>query len=63
MASAPRVLDGLTESERAWALESEALWRQAHELAAAHPSHDASDLYHALRCLRLSPSERLRLGL
>ena len=53
-----RVLD-----EQAWVTHSESLWRTAHELARLHPEHDPSDLYHALRCLELTPSERLRAGL
>ena len=65
-ASSPALLtalEGLTPEQQAWAVRSEALWRHAHAIAAAHPGHDASDLYHALRCLQLSPSDRLRLGL
>jgi hypothetical protein len=56
-------LEGLTDAQRAWAVRAEALWRRAHALADAHPEHDVSDLYHALRCLQLSPTDRLRLGL
>jgi hypothetical protein len=55
--------DGLTEDERAWALRSEALWRKAHRIAARHPGMDPGDVYHALRCLQLTPSERLRNAL
>jgi hypothetical protein len=56
-------LSGLSEEQRAWALHSEALWRRAHEIARSSPGIDAGDVYHALRCLELSPSERLRRGL
>jgi len=56
-------LDGLSPDARAWALHSEALWSRAHEIAAAHPEVDAGDVYHALRCLELTPAERLRQGL
>ena len=53
----------LTEAERAWVRHSEELWTQAHRIAAACPSIDAGDVYHSLRCLELSPSERLARGL
>src|SRR5687767_4613649 len=55
--------DGLTDDQRAWAAQSDALWRRAHAIAAAHVGTDAGDVYHALRCLELSPTERLRQGL
>jgi hypothetical protein len=55
--------DGLTDDQRAWAAHSESLWRRAHDIAAAHAGTDAGDVYHALRCLELSPTERLRQGL
>lgn len=55
-------LSQLTEAQRAWALRSEALWRRAHEVARANPGVDAGDVYHALRCLELSPEDRLRRG-
>lgn len=53
----------LTPDEQAWAAHSEQLWRRAHAIAAAAPDIDAGDVYHALRCLELTPTERLRLGL
>lgn len=56
-------LADLTEAERAWALHSERLWAEAHRIAEAHPGIDAGDIYHTLRCLELSPSERLARGL
>jgi hypothetical protein len=55
--------EALTPEQRAWVARSEALWRRAHELARDHPEHDPSDLYHALRCLDLTPAARLRAGL
>jgi hypothetical protein len=65
-ASMDRSLDAfetLTPEQREWLAHSEALWARARRLEAAHPEHDASDLYHALRHLEYTPSERLRLGL
>jgi hypothetical protein len=53
----------MTPEQRQWLRHSEALWRRAHEIAQAHPEHDPSDLYHALRCLEQSPADRLRAGL
>jgi hypothetical protein len=53
----------MTPEQRAWAQHSEALWQRAHAIAAADASVDAGDVYHALRCLELAPSERLRRGL
>lgn len=44
-------------------LESERLWHVAHAIVADNPALDAGDVYHALRCLELSPAERLRRGL
>jgi hypothetical protein len=54
---------GLTPEQAGWAAHSEALWRQAHEIALQHPACDASDIYHALRCLELTPGQRLAAGL
>ena len=53
----------LLEREDEWWRHSEALWREAHALADAATGIDAGDVYHALRCLELSPTERLRRGL
>jgi hypothetical protein len=53
----------LTTEQRAWLSASEQLWRRAHAIAAARPDLDVSDVYHALRSLRLDPVERLRRGL
>jgi hypothetical protein len=56
-------LENLTDPQRDWLLHSEALWREAHSIASATPGVDAGDVYHALRCLELSPSQRLGRGL
>ncbi|HEY6358869.1 MAG TPA: hypothetical protein VIX35_11525 [Vicinamibacterales bacterium] len=56
-------LNALTADEQAWARHSEALWQRAYALANAHPNVDAGDVYHALRCLELAPTARLRRGL
>jgi len=55
--------DTLTEHQRAWLLRSEALWREAHAIAATGPGLDPGDIYHALKSLDLAPAERLRRGL
>jgi hypothetical protein len=55
--------DRLTDAQSAWALHSEALWARAHALARSNPHMDAGDVYHALRCLELSPADRLRQAL
>jgi hypothetical protein len=46
-----------------WLASSEARWREAHRIASANPDLDPGDVYHALNCLDLDPSERLRRGL
>src|SRR5262245_18495525 len=56
-------VESLTEAEHAWFLHREELWRRAHVIAADHPGLDPGDVYHALRALELTPSERLRRGL
>jgi hypothetical protein len=56
-------LDTLNETQRAWALHSETLWARAHAIVKSRPDVDAGDVYHALRCLELSPSARLRQAL
>lgn len=55
--------DDLTEEQREWALASERRWRLAHALAVRVPGTDPGDVYHALRCQELPPTERLRRGL
>ena len=54
---------GLTPNQQAWAEHSESLWRRAHEIVRQHPESDVSDVYHALRCLELTPTQRLTAGL
>ena len=56
-------LAGLSEDERAWVLEHEALWRRAMSIASRHPGMDVSGVYHVLCNLLRSPSERLRRSL
>ena len=56
-------VDQLTEQQRDWVLHSEALWIEAHAIAAANPGVDVGDVYHSLRCLELPPSQRLGRGL
>lgn len=55
--------DDLTDEQRAWLAHSEALWRQAREIVRKNPLCDVGNVYHALRCLELSPAERLHRGL
>ena len=56
-------IETLTDQARDWLLHSEALWREAHAIAAAHPGVDPGDVYHALKCLELPPAKRLGRGL
>jgi hypothetical protein len=63
MDGTPPASESLTSEQHEWLRHSEALWKRAHRLAAMHPEHDVSDLYHALRHLERPPAERLRLGL
>lgn len=53
----------LTPEHQAWLAESQALWREAHEVVSGRPDLDVSDVYHVLRNLKLSPADRLRRGL
>ncbi|MEW6319691.1 MAG: hypothetical protein AB1635_01250 [Acidobacteriota bacterium] len=53
----------LTPGQADWAARSERLWSRAREIAARNPEVDVSDVYHALRCLTLTPSQRLAAGL
>jgi hypothetical protein len=61
--AATRGLEHLTPEQRQWAVASEVLWRRAHAIAGRSPDHDVSDIYHALRCLALTSSQRLAAGL
>ena len=56
-------IETLTDQARDWLLHSEALRREAHAIASAHAGMDPGDVYHALRCLELPPSQRLGRGL
>lgn len=56
-------IGNLTQDQQAWVRHSEALWREAHAIAAANPGMDPGDVYHALRSLELTPAERLSRGL
>jgi hypothetical protein len=56
-------VDDLTCEQRAWIVHSEGLWRTAHRIVSGRTDLDVGDVYHALRTLELSPSERLRRGL
>jgi hypothetical protein len=56
-------LRDLTPDQRAWVVASERLWRRAYGIAALYPDSDVSDLYHALRALQLTPTQRLAAGL
>jgi hypothetical protein len=53
----------LTAEQEAWVRHSEWLWREAHAIVAACPGLDVGDVYHALRSLDLTPTERLQRGL
>jgi hypothetical protein len=55
-------IEHLTDEQRARVLHSEELWRKAHAIVRGRPDLDASDVYHALQTLELSPTERLRRG-
>lgn len=54
--------DALTPDQRAWLIQDELLWQRAHAIA-ARATVDVSGVYHVLRNLQKSPSERLRAGL
>jgi hypothetical protein len=53
----------VSEEERRWATEAEALWHRAMTIAVRHPGMDVSGVYHVLQNLRRTPEERLRRGL
>jgi hypothetical protein len=56
-------LDQLDAEQRKLVEAMEPLWRRAHEIVERHPELDVSDVFHALRNLHRSPSERLRRAL
>jgi len=53
----------LSEAEREWLVMDERRWRRAHDIVAAHPELDVSDVYHTLVNLERTPLERLARGL
>lgn len=55
-------LEQLSPEQRAWALADLALRAEARKLAVTL-GLDEGDVYHQLKHLRRTPSERLRLGL
>lgn len=57
------MLEELSDSEKAWVLDNEQLWRRAHAVVKSHPHLDVSLVYHTLVNLRRSPEERLARGL
>jgi len=53
----------LTDAERAWLIADEERWRRARLIASQHPGMDAGGVYHVLRNLEKTPSERLGAAL
>jgi hypothetical protein len=53
----------LTNEERAWLMNDGERWDRARLIASQHPGMDASGVYHVLRNLQKTPSERLRTAL
>jgi hypothetical protein len=53
----------LTLEQRALVERMEPLWRRAHAIVREHPQLDVGDVFHALRNLERTPSERLRRAL
>jgi hypothetical protein len=53
----------LTPQQKQWLDADEHLWRRAREIAGTRNGLDVIGIYHVLRNLQLSPSERLRKGL
>jgi hypothetical protein len=56
-------VDSLTAEERAWIVADEKRWRRAGSIAEHHPGIDVGGVYHVLRNLEKTPSERLRAAL
>lgn len=56
-------LTQLTEEQRQWVIDHEALWQRAHNIVARHPDLDPSGVYHVLCNLRRTPEQRLKRGL
>jgi hypothetical protein len=55
--------DELTSEQLSWAERVEPLWRRAHAIVALQPELDVSDVFHALRNLERTPTQRLRRAL
>jgi hypothetical protein len=53
-------LNTLSPAERDWVIRNEKVWRRAHEIAAKNPGVDVSGIYHVLKNLEKTPSQRLR---
>jgi len=53
----------LSASEREWLIRDEKRWQRAHEIAQGHAGLDVGGVYHVLRNLEKTPSERLRAAL
>lgn len=53
----------LTPEQRAWVRIDEERWQRAHAIASRHEGVDVGGVYHVLRNLEKSPSERLRAAL
>ena len=56
-------VSGLSNQQRAWVEHDERLWERANEIVASRPELDVQGVYHVLRNLERSPSERLRRAL
>jgi hypothetical protein len=49
--------------QRAWLISDETRWRRAHRVVERHPGTDVDGVYHVLRNLEKTPTERLRAAL
>jgi len=56
-------VDTLTPEERAWLTADEERWRRARHIAERNPGMDPGGVYHVLRNLEKTPTERLRQAL
>ncbi len=61
--SAVAPVDSLTAEEHAWLVADEERWRRAQRIAERHPGVDVGGVYHVLRNLEKTPSQRLRAAL
>lgn len=55
--------DDLSPEQRALVAQMKPLWERAHRIVEQNPNLDVSDVFHALRNLQRTPSERLRRAL